>query len=212
MKQTNKKVTSMKKIVFFIIFLSPLITLFAQITPIEIHQLKWTQDYEALVGLDSKSKNTILGIDSNKNGIRDDVEYYIYTKYEDNSFDRGMFLEAAKKMQTILSFPKNISKYKREKIDQELLKIYTCRDYILYKEDAKNLSKKLREKSTFKSKILNTKERLYKYIDHKKELVSNFDNIKDKDISKERKECLQTYYKYKNIDTKSTQMVLNISK
>jgi hypothetical protein len=74
----------------------------------------------------------------------------------------------------------------------------------LYKEDSKNLNKKLREKSYFKSKVLNTKERLYAYIDHKKALPLIFENIKDKDISKERRECLQTYYKYKNLDALSS--------
>jgi len=203
----------MKKVIFFILLLTPLITLFAQITPIEINQLKWTQDYEALVGLDTKAKNTLLGIDNNQNGVRDDIEYYIYTKYENDPFEQSMFFEAAKKMQTILTFSKDTDRVKRQKIDQELLEIYTCRDYILYKEDSKNLNKKLREKSYFKSKVLNTKERLYAYIDHKKALPLIFEDIKDKDISKERRECLQTYYKYKNLDNGvSTQMVFNISK
>ncbi len=199
----------MKKVIFFILLLSPLITLFAQITPIEINQLRWTQDYEALVGLDSKSKNTLLGIDNNKNGIRDDIEYYIYTKYENRPFERDMFLEAAKKIQTILSRSKNIDQNERQKIDKELLKIYTCRDYILYKEDSKNLDVKLREKSIFKSKILNTKERLYAYIDHKKALPFTFENLKDKDISKERKECLQIYSKYKNLDALSSEKMVS---
>ncbi len=202
----------MKKVIFFIILLSPLITLFAQITPIEIHQLKWTQDYEALVGLDYKSKNTLAGIDNNSNGIRDDIEYYIYTKYEDDLFEKNMFLDAAKKMQTILTLSKDTTEDKRIAIDQELLKIYTCRDYILYREDSEKLNEKLKEKSVFKSKVLNTKERLYSYIDHKKMLPFIFDDIKNKDISKERKECLQTYQEYKKLDKSASKIVLNIIK
>ena len=172
---------------------------FSVTNAVEINTLKWAADFETLVNLSASAENTIEGIDQNNNGIRDDIEYYVNEKYKDKPFQKAMFIKAAKKMQTIITLSEDdISKHQR--LDHELLNIYTCRDYILYKIDDESLEKELKDKIIFKGKVLNTDKRLKAYITHKQLLPFKFDDLSEAQLKKDKTACVNQYNKYKNLD------------
>jgi hypothetical protein len=175
---------------------------FAIANTIDINSMKWTEDFEMLVGLSSNVENTLKGIDQNDNGIRDDVEYYVNLKYQNRPFQKAMFTKAAKMMQKIITLPADEKIAKHLKLDHELLNLYTCRDYILYKIDSKNLHKELQEKISFKGKVLNTDQRLQAYIAHKKLLPFHFDDLSEAELKRDKQACINQYNKYKNLDKK----------
>jgi hypothetical protein len=189
----------MKKVVtsLFLIY-------FSSQANIEINNDSWIKDYELLVNLNTNPNTTISGLDLNKNGIRDDVEYYVEQKYKDKPFQKELFLEASKKIQEILSLPKSASIKKRIELDSELISIYTCRDYMLYKLDVKDIEQELKDKMIFKSRVLNTNKRLRAYIEHKKLLPLDEENIDDMDVEKERLSCEKRYEEITNRDIASS--------
>jgi len=169
---------------------------------VEINSMKWTEDFEMLVGLSSNVENTLEGLDQNNNGIRDDVEYYVNMKYKNRPFQKSMFNKAAKMMQKIITLPVDEQVSQHRKLDHDLLNLYTCRDYILYKLDDENLEKELQEKISFKGKILNTDKRLQAYISHKKLLPFQFEDLSDAELKRDKQACINQYNKYKNMDKK----------
>jgi hypothetical protein len=187
---------TMKRVIFMILSIVPFL-----IGDIKINNQKWIQDYELLVNLNLGAKENIQGLDLNKNGVRDDVEYYVNQKYKDDPFEKEIFLESAKKIQTILSLPKSASVKKRVQLDEELIRLYACRDYMLYKLNDKNIEDKLKEKMIFKSKVLNTNDRLRAYIEHKK-MVLDFgeQSMDDKTVDRARVSCEKIYQKLNNPD------------
>ena len=192
----SKAGENMKKIALILLSMIPFLS-----GDITINNLKWTQDYEVLVGLNMDPKNSIEGLDLNKNGIRDDIEYYVKNRYKDDPFEQEIFLKSAKKIQTILSLPKSTPVKKRVQLDNELITLYSCRDYMLYKLDEENIDDKLKEKMIFKSKVLNTNERLRAYIEHKK-MVLNFgeEMIDDDKMNIARISCEKRYKELKYPD------------
>jgi len=48
--------------------------------------------------------STLLGIDSNNNGVRDDVEIWIYTTYE-KPIERAVFMQSARAYQIVIQEP-----------------------------------------------------------------------------------------------------------
>ena len=186
---------SMKKIIVSLTLASSLMLA----NNININNLKWTNDFETLVNLSSSAENTIKGVDQNKNGIRDDVEYYINNKYQDKPFQKAMFTKAAGMMQKIITLPDDaISEHQR--LDQELLNVYTCRDYILYKMEDDSLENEMQDKIIFKGKILNTEKRLRAYINHKQLLPFQFDDLSDAQLIKDKNTCVNQYNKLINPD------------
>ena len=178
----------MKKVVLTISLLGSISFLSA----INIDNLRWTEDYKALVALNSGFDKSIEGADQNKNGIRDDVEYYINNKYKNDPFQRGIFKEAAKKIQKILTL--DISqKEEHIKLDQELLNLYTCRDYMLYKLQVKNIKEEMKNKMIFKAKVLNTNQRLQTYIAHKKSLPFVYKDLTNDELQRDKRACLKLY-------------------
>jgi len=166
---------------------------------VDINTLKWTEDFETLVNLSGTAENTLAGIDQNKNGVRDDVEYYVNTKYENKPFQKAVFIKAAGMMQKIITLDdENISEH--QKLDHDLLNLYTCRDYILYKMDNESLEKELQDKIVFKGKVLNTQKRLRAYINHKQILPFQFDDLSEEQLLKDKTACVNQYNKIKNLD------------
>ena len=166
---------------------------------VDINKLKWTEDFETLINLSSKTENTLEGIDQNKNGIRDDVEYYVNSKYKDKPFQKAMFTKAAGMMQKIITLPDDaIAEHQR--LDQELLNVYTCRDYILYKMEDDSLENEMQDKIIFKGKVLNTQKRLRAYINHKQLLPFQFDDLSDAQLKKDKNTCVNQYNKLINPD------------
>jgi len=172
----------------------------SQSKDIEVNTLKWTSDFETLVNLSGNVENTIKGLDQNGNQVRDDVEYYLKSRYSDKPFRKAIFLKAAKKMQKIMTLPVEADLKVRQKLDHDLLNLYTCMDYMLYKTNSKIIEKEMQEKVLFKAKVLNTEKRLRAYIKHKKLLPFSYDELSDKELEEDKHACIKEYNKYKNQD------------
>ena len=170
---------------------------------------QWAEDLQTIIKLDQNSDKTIAGNDLNKNMVRDDVENYIKQKYSNDEFQKIMFLEAAKKLQQILTLPKRASKSVHKRLDRQLLQIYTCRDYILYKNSDIDVEDELANKAEFKSKVLNTSKRLQKYINHKRMIPFSYQIPSDKELRVQKNECEKLYSKIKSESKKTTVLSIN---
>jgi len=198
----------MKNLFFTLTLLGSLFTLNASQAELNPVNQQWLDDLKVLVSLSGKKVDVLSGVDKNSNGVRDDVERYILSKYMDDPFQRDMFFKAAKKIQDIIALPLKGVIDEHIRLDRELLDIYTCRDYILYRNEAKDIEQELLNKTLFKGKVLNTHKRLRAYIEHKKVLPTNFDELTDKELIDEKKSCLTLYYSYQNEDSKSTTLII----
>ncbi len=198
----------MKKLFSTLFLLGTLLTLNASNKELNPVNQQWLEDLKVLVSLSDKRIDYLSGIDKNSNGVRDDVERYILSKYMDDPFQRDMFFKAAKKIQKIIALPLNGVIDEHIKLDRELLEVYTCRDYILYRNESENIEDELLNKTLFKGKVLNTPQRLKAYIEHKKILPSNFDELTDKELIADKKSCLALYHSYQNLDEQSTTLII----
>lgn len=194
----------MRKVYFTLIFISSLLL---QANEVETSNNQWLQDLQVLVKLSSANVNAIKGNDQNSNGVRDDVEAYVLSKYENDPFQKDMFFSAAKKIQEIITLPASTSLDRHVTLDRELLEIYTCRDYILYRNESENIDQELLNKTLFKGKVLNTPERLKAYIEHKKKLPLEFDALSEQELMQDKKSCLARYYSYDNPKEKSVSLL-----
>ena len=170
---------------------------------------QWAKDLQTMIELNQKNSQTLAGSDINKNLVRDDVENYIKERYKDDEFQKIMFLEAAKKIQQILTLPKNANKKVHLKLDKELLQVYTCRDYILYKHNDIDIEEELAQKAEFKSKVLNTRARLEAYINHKKMIPFKYKIPSDKELIDQKNECEKLYSKIKSESKKTSVLSVN---
>ncbi len=202
----------MKKLLFTTFLFGSLFALNASDKDIKLNQQQWLQDLETLVNLSNKRVDTIQGIDKNRNGVRDDVETYVLSKYADDPFQRDMFFDAAQKIQKIITLPLNGVIDEHIRLDKELLEIYTCRDYILYRSEKADIENELLNKTLFKGKVLNTPDRLKAYIEHKKILPVNFDKLAEDELLSDKKSCLVRYYSYENLDEQSSAQFLEQDK
>ncbi len=193
----------MSKLYITLILIGSLLTLTASDKELGTTKQQWVKDLEVLVSLSNEKVDAIKGVDKNNNGVRDDVELYILSKYANDAFQKDMFFEAARKMQKIISLPLNGVIEERIKLDRELLEIYTCRDYILYRNEVANIEEELLNKTLFKGKVLNTSQRLRAYIEHKKVLPLDFNELTDQALNNDKERCLALYYSYENPDAQS---------
>ena len=111
---------------------------------------------------------TLLGIDSNNNGVRDDVERWIYEKYgKMHPVNVAVGMETAKVYQKIFEHPE-----KADELEKDMSSIAHCEYYLL--DDANESIKKLFPKMIGdgyfeKSIVVNTNERkkvyeIYNYL------------------------------------------------
>ncbi len=170
---------------------------------------QWAEDLQTMIELNQNKNSTLKGSDINKNMVRDDVENYIKEKYQGDEFQKIMFLEAAKKMQQILTLPKNTPKKVHLKLDKQLLQVYTCRDYIIYKNHDMDIEEELAQKAEFKSKVLNTASRLEAYINHKRLIPFTYQIPSDKELNSQKNECERLYSKIKAETKKTTVLSIN---
>ena len=191
----------MKKSILLTVMLGLSTALFAQNRGDIRESMQWLQDLETLVNLDSQRADTLSGKDLNANGIRDDVEEYVSQKFQDDPFQKELFMEAARKIQKILTLPKESSVKEHLKLDKELLSLYTCRDYILYRDNEANIDQEMLNKTLFKARVLNTEERLSAYIEHKKKLPLHFSDLSASQLKREKSACLARYRAFSNPDT-----------
>lgn len=183
----------MKHLIFSILILGNLQILNA----LEIDNKQWMIDLKALVMMNSNKVDSLSGDDKNSNGVRDDIERYIWSKYKDDKFQRDMFFTAAKLIQSIITLPKQETK-QHIQLDHDLLKIYTCRDYILYRNEDKKIEQEMLNKTLFKGKVLNTPNRLRAYIEHKKKLPLELSDLSEKELLKDKNSCLKLYQSYQS--------------
>ena len=123
------------------------------------------------------NNSTLLGIDSNGNGVRDDVERWIYEVYKDDTYSKekiAIAMQYGWAYQKIIETPtKESMKYQDDAID--------CEEYWLGKKSKKlglneflkwELSNEIMT-SNFNSLIYNTKERARQYFEYNGALSGN---------------------------------------
>ena len=109
---------------------------------------------------DPKVNNaTLLGVDVNHNGVRDDVERWIYATYKDkHPIYIDIAMQGAKAKQKILKDPS-----KAKEIHDEVRRPLQCESYFRVCIDNPIISKPININKEFKGVIFNTKERLEAY-------------------------------------------------
>ena len=190
----------MKKSLFTLFFVGIITVLFAQSHISATPNLNWLNDLEVLLKLDAQKEDSLRGKDINSNGVRDDVEAYIDKKFGKDLFQKDLFMDAARKMQEIITLPQNSTIEEHMALDKELLELYTCRDYILYRDNEENIEQEMLNKTLFKAKVLNTEARLTAYIEHKKQLSFSYQDLSAEQLKKEKQQCLVRYEAYHNPD------------
>ena len=139
------------------------------------------------------NNSTLFGIDSNKNGVRDDVERYIIMRFqgfENALVDRSIALQYAKATQIVIQNPEmawenktyevmeKVSDCKWYYYDTYLKDIKSYREGALYRQQHRIFDAEL------KDKIFNTRERLEAYLNYNDDLSGHvFD---DSDENKEK--------------------------
>jgi hypothetical protein len=128
---------------------------------------------------------------------------FIDENYGNDIFQKTMLSKASDIIEEILKIPLSYKK-KHIELDKELINVYTCRDYILYTRygDDINIKKELSNKIIFKSFVLNTENKVNKYIKHKKIIIMNKKdfNIPDDVLIKNKNSCIRLYKKIMNLD------------
>ncbi len=191
----------MKKSILLTALLAISTALFATESTSVRSSMNWLNDLQVLVELDTQRDDTLSGKDLNSNGVRDDVEEYVHQKFHKDPFQEALFMEAAKRIQQIITLPKESTQQEHLKLDKELLSLYTCRDYILYRDNEENIEQEMLNKTLFKAKVLNTEERLSAYIEHKKMLPMDFSDLTSDQLKSEKASCLARYRSFRNEDT-----------
>lgn len=138
--------------------------------------------------------DTLLGVDENNNGVRDDVERWIYkTEFTTHpEINRVIAMQVAKFYQMTLVDPSN----KDNKVDNALIRSLDCYEYYTYSrgipfgQGGKPLSFDL----IFKDKYFNTKERLKTYMNY------NYDTGEIKIYTATPSRLLNVSYCDENID------------
>lgn len=131
--------------------------------------------------------STLLGIDINRNGVRDDVERWIYETYKDkHPIHIDIAMQAARAYKLVLETPE-----KAKEIHSEVDKAADCEAY--YKIDAKYMNKPLLVKEDIDSKYFrkkiyfNTKERWHTYIQY--DILLSGDTYILPSFAEEKKSC-----------------------
>jgi len=97
------------------------------------------------------NNSTLLGVDSNSNGVRDDVERWIYNKYKDkHPIHIDVAMQAARGYKLVLEHPE-----RAKEIHDEVRKARHCQLY--YQYNAKYFNEPLLIEETFSTKHLRKK-------------------------------------------------------
>ena len=126
------------------------------------------------------NNSTILGIDSNNNGVRDDVERKIFATY-DKAIEQAYMMQGAKKYQKYLENPVGIAE--SGEAQQDTWNQYSCLGYL---EEFENIEIP-RSAKFFNEAYMNTKERIRAYIEFNEAMSGGSYPIPmhDKDLKKE---------------------------
>jgi hypothetical protein len=116
--------------------------------------------------------STLLGIDTNNNSIRDDVEIYIYNRfqgYTNSKVEREIAKQYARTAAQLIQNPENAYRDKKHEI---LFRAIDCENYYYdtylknvttYNEEIKYIMEHRVFNPEFKDVVFNTKERLYAF-------------------------------------------------
>ncbi len=98
-----------------------------------------------------ENDKTLLGIDSNSNGVRDDVERWIYKTYK-HPIERGIFMQSARAYNIVIVDPSKAHetvKYMDNQLSCEFYWRYDARDnnesFKLDKYEARKIAKKMKK-------------------------------------------------------------------
>ncbi len=123
---------------------------------------------------------TLLGVDSNNNGVRDDVERWIFKTY-DEPIVQAVAMQNARAFQIILADPSKARETKKFMED-----VVDCQGYYKYQDENKLIP---RRKSLYKEQrpvVLNTRERNRAYYERNLALSGGVYPGRDRDSDKER--------------------------
>jgi len=109
------------------------------------------------------NNSTLLGIDANNNGVRDDVERWILLdmeiRYGNSKAERAIALEKAKAYQMTLEDPTN----KDDKVLKAMDRANDCRAYYMYVKHKDQEAYGGEQNKNLSDRMFNTKERLKTY-------------------------------------------------
>ena len=110
------------------------------------------------------NNSTLLGIDVNDNGVRDDVERWIYLEMEiQNGYpkiERAIGMQMAEAAQMTLSDPSN----KDDDVHKEITASRDCWTYYIYSKDIHSNATRGKFSRALKDKIFNNQKRLSIYL------------------------------------------------
>ncbi len=125
---------------------------------------------------DPKINNaTLLGVDVNNNGVRDDVERRVYATYK-KAIERAVMMQAFKTAQAMLADPdlvKNARKW-----EEKIWKAYSCKNYLADSNKMRYIKSKKLSKN-IENWQFNTEERVKKYFTYDRALSGGVFSIKD---------------------------------
>jgi hypothetical protein len=132
------------------------------------------------------NNSTLLGIDSNSNGVRDDMERYIVKTYGKEEITIQIGFQVSRAYDTVIEHPENAwETYKV--LDAALDCESYFRNYANMFGDPILIKNRLSNSKLFKSLQLNTKERIRGYLLHDKKLSGGVFDLTE--ISKLKSKC-----------------------
>jgi len=134
---------------------------------------------------------TLGGVDSNGNGVRDDVERAIYKKY-DKKLHTVFMMQDAKFYQRTLVEPTSDAKV----IQKDATKAIDCEVYLSRFDEQMRAMSWIKEEKYLKNLIINTPDRVQKYLDYNIALSggvygSEYSDIALKSCSQEVKDAFE---------------------
>lgn len=132
------------------------------------------------------NNSTLLGMDVNDNGVRDDVERYIIKTYKDEKIAIEIGFQIARAYNTVIEDPNNAEETTKVMEYAQDCEIYFTTYAKLYGEDF-ILSNEIDSKK-FKSMNLNTKERIRAYLQYNSALSGGVFTL-EKGIKDMKRKC-----------------------
>lgn len=131
---------------------------------------------------EAENNATLEGVDSNNNGVRDDVERKIYEKYP-KKLHRELLLDGAGVFQEIMAQPTE----KAKETQKGISRIIHCEVYLRHVDEEIHSDDWLENGEYIKDMTFNTKERVRKYLDYNIALSGG--NYASKPSDWNRNEC-----------------------
>jgi len=111
---------------------------------------------------------------------------YIENEFAESSVQKVLYVNICNKVDEVIKLSSK-KKLKHVKLDEEILKLYACSDYLIQRKGGKV---NWRKKEIFKNKIFGSKKRRDKYALHKKVVLSAVNDFNIPSWKENKKECL----------------------